>query len=93
MGAFLQARLQDYAEDAPVSWYFVVDIMVPDHLHDTLDLAPTRKGEIDGVVKLFPYLGSRRSTGRTCLYSSPTIARAWCSRRCTEFGSTSRRAG
>ena len=57
MDAFPQARLRDYDEDAPVSWYFVVDMMVPDHLHDALDLAPTRKGEIDGVVKLFPYLG------------------------------------
>ncbi|MGV2388229.1 MAG UNVERIFIED_CONTAM: DNA polymerase [Microcystis novacekii LVE1205-3] len=59
MDGFLQARLRDYDEDAPVSWYFVVDMMVPDHLHDTLDLAPTRKGEIDGVVKLFPYLGEQ----------------------------------
>ena len=90
MDAFLQARLHD--EDAPVSWYFVVDMMAPDQLHDTLDLAPTRKGEIDGVVKLFPYLGEQ-TAGRTCPYSSPTIARAWCSPRCTAFGSTSRRAG
>ena len=54
MDAFLQARLRDYDEDAPVSCYFAVDMMDPDHLHDALDLAPTRKGEIDGVVKLFP---------------------------------------
>ena len=53
----------------------VVDMMVPDHLHDTLDLAPTLTGEIDGVVKLFPYLGEQRSTGHTCPYLSPTIAR------------------
>ena len=55
----LQARLRGCDEDAPVSWYFVVDTMVPDHLHDALDLAPTRKGEIDGVVKLFPSLGEQ----------------------------------
>ena len=59
MDAFLQARLRDYDEDAPVSWYSVVDMMAPDHLHDTLDLAPTCKGEIDGVVKLLPYLGEQ----------------------------------
>ena len=59
MDGFLQARLRDYDEDAPVSWYFVVNMMVPDHLDDMLGLAPTRKGEIDGVVKLFPYLGEQ----------------------------------
>ena len=95
MDAFLQARLRGYDEDAPVSWYFVVDMMVPDHLHDMLDLAPARKGEIDGVVKLFPNLGEQTEhrAHLPLLVSSPTIARAWRSPRCTEFGSTSRRAG
>ena len=33
--------------------------MAHDHLRDALDLAPARKGEIDGVVMLFPYLGEQ----------------------------------
>ena len=67
-------------------------MMVPDHLHDTLDMAPTRKGEIDGVVKLFPYLGEQTEY-RAHLSLLVAYFRAWCSPRCTEFGSTSRRAG
>ena len=86
MDAFLQARLRDYDEDALVSWYFVVDM----HLHDTHDLAPARKGEIDGVVKLLPYLGEQTEC-RAHLW--PTIARVRCSQRCDESGSTSRHAG
>ena len=36
MNGFLQARLRDYDEDAPVSWCFVVDMMVPEQARENL---------------------------------------------------------
>ena len=56
---FLHDRFEDYRHDHYFGWLFVVDMHVPRHLHDTMDLAPTRKGPIDGTVKLFPYLGEQ----------------------------------
>ena len=67
--------------------------MVPDHLHDALDLAPTRKGDIDGVVKLFPYLGEQTEYRAHLSLLVAYHRQGVVSPRCTEVGSTSRRAG
>ena len=60
MLGFLQARFEDYSDDHYLGWLFVVDMHVPEHLHDSMDLAPTCKGPIDGTVKLYPYLGEQK---------------------------------